>query len=226
MASNEELDAKADAVDGTIYLGEDPSGVPATYAHEFTTPSDVVRVGRINPDPLGAIGGDLAKDFAHVAVSNDNASAVGGSISGGQLKIAGDITLAAGSYYVSEIDLGNGKTLTVDASAGPVKLYMTAGATTMPNSMIIVNPSKPENLQIYSAGTDEIRLQPNNDLVAIVYAPYATIGVQPNGDFLGMLWANQLDIQPNGVFYLDEDAVHLFDGDQPLVRAFWKHVVD
>lgn len=225
-ASNEAMDGKPDAVDGTIYLGESTAGIPASYDDEFTTPATVVRTERINPDPLGLANGALSNEFAFAAVSNDNATAIGGSISGGQLLISGNVTLRAGRYYVSEIDLiGAPRTLTIDATNGPVVIYLTGSAETGPNNTISVNPPLPENLVIYSNSSDDIRFLPQTTFVGFIYAPLASITIQPGGDFLGALWANSVDVAPNGQMYVDLDILNRLSVEGLLTRRSWKHVV-
>lgn len=224
-ASNESMGGKFNAVDGTIYLGESTAGTPASYAHEFTTPATVVRTERIDPDPLGLANGALSNEFAFVAISNANATAIGGSISGGQLLISGNVTLRAGRYYVSQIDLGNHRTLTIDASSGPVEIYLTGSVSTAPNSTISANPPLPENLIIYSNSNAPMQFQPNMSFVGFIYAPLASIRIQPNGNFLGALWANSISAAPTGRIYVDTDFLEQFSAGRPLVRLSWKHVV-
>ena len=212
--SNLEIKAKKDAVDGTIYLGQDGSGNTAEYKYESSTSSEVVHAGVIDNDPLGLVGGPLEQTFKDVALTNHNTSATGGSLSGGQLEISGNVTLTAGQYYVSDIDLGNNETLTIDATGGPVEIYMTGGSKTWPSSRILVNPPIPENLQIYSNSSDQLRFQPDNTFIGIVYAPLAEIQVQPSGDFYGVLWGDICDVQPGGTVYVDMDYV-----DKNLTQA-------
>ncbi|MCE9615111.1 MAG: hypothetical protein K8T26_12605 [Lentisphaerae bacterium] len=223
--SNESMGGAQNAVDGSVYLGEDESGNPATYSHEFTSPAEVVRTTRIDPDPLGAASGQLSNEFVYVSVSNDNATAVGGTISGGQLRIDSDTTLRAGSYYVSDIDLGSHEILTIDATGGPVKIYLTGDVSTQPSSSVTVNPPVPNNFQVYAQGASTIQFQPNNTFIGFLYAPYGSITIQPNGDFYGALWGNTLSIAPNGNFYVDMDFVTQFDMDQPVEFVSWKQVL-
>ena len=226
VASNTEIDGPADAVDGAVYLGEDTSGSPASYAHEASTPSDVVRLERIDPDPLGLIGGDLADTVAALALTNDNHQAVGGVHIGTALKITGNVTLTAGDYYVSEIDLGPHKTLTIDGSAGPVRIFLTGPANAGSNSGIVTSPDYPENLQIYSNASDKLYLAPQTSFTGFIYAPLAELEIKPNGDVKGALWADSMELFPYGEVYIDEDFVNSFDGGLPFQLVAWRHVID
>jgi hypothetical protein len=210
---NESMGGSPDAVDGTIFLGEDRHGNPATYPHETGSLAEVVRVRRIDPDPLGVGDGPLADEFDRVAADNDNDRAVGGARAGGALRIVGDVQLRTGDYYVSRIDLGNHETLAIDAGAGPVNVYLTGPMNTQPNSDIVVDPPVPGSFRIYSNCAAPINFQPRAHFTGFIYAPRASIGVQPNGDFYGALWGRRLAMQPGGNVFIDLDFL---DG---LLRA-------
>lgn len=220
--TNIEMTGDNDAVDGVIYLGEDESGTPATYSHEFTSMADVYRVPRLDPDPLGVTNGFLASEFARVALTNDNALAVGGVLSGGVLTIKGNVTLVGGDYYVSEIDLGNNKLWSINATSGVVNVYLTGPAYTAPNSLISVNPPLPDNLRIFSNSTEPILFQPNSDFIGFIYAPLAEVTIKPNGDFRGSVHAYQLSVYPGGEVYVDMDFINGFTYGAGVEILSWK----
>ena len=49
--------------------------------------------------------------------------------------------------------------------------------------------------------------------MAFIYAPYADASVQPNNDFYGGVWANNVEISPDIDFYVDLDLVDGFPAD-------------
>ena len=224
---NGSMGGNSSTVSGTIVLGENLAGQPASYSHEFSTTQSAVieRTTHIDPDPLGAVGGELAADFARVAAANDNATAVGGVVSGNSMKIQGDVTLRAGDYYVSEINLGNHRTLRVDATDGPVNIYLTGPAYVAPNASIDTGPPLPNNLRIYSNSSSKIDFAPNALFVGFIYAPLATLDIKPNASIYGALWGRDLNISPNGNIYTDND---LFSSmfRTSLVLHSWKQVLD
>lgn len=210
VASNEDIGGKADAVNGTVVLGEDESGVPATYAHEFSPgpKTDVVRVDRMDPDPLGAIDGPLADEFARVATNNNNGDAVGGAPNSPYLTLEGDVTLTAGDYYVDEINIANNKTLTIDASSGPINVYLTGPAFVAVQGDMPVAPHLPDNFRLFSNSSETIEMKPKTDFCGLIYAPLAAVYLAPNGDIYGGVWARSLEIKPGGAFYGDDDLLH------------------
>jgi len=225
VGTNEQMGGNPDAVDGVIYLGEDAAGVPATYPNEGSSLATVVHVPRVDPDPFGIVGGYLATRFTEVAAANDNNQAVGGSSSGGMLEISGNVTLSAGDYYVNKIDLQPQETLTIDATAGAVSIYLSGGANLSPNSSFVMNPPAPDLFRIYSNSAEPIRLMPQTDINGVViYAPLAEINLQPNGDFYGVAWGRELDMQPGGTCYIDVDAVENLSMSGKLERMSWRRV--
>jgi hypothetical protein len=225
IGSNRTVEGDADITAGAIYLGEDSAGNPATYPAELTTAASVYRVPRIDPDPLGLAGGWLAGEFARVAASNDNARAVGGTVSGNSIELSGDVTLVAGDYYVSLIDIGPNKTLRVDASAGPVNIFLTGEALIAANGNITTSPALPGNLRLYSNSSRMIGLKPGGDFVGFIYAPLANVQMEPNGLFRGAVWGMSVNFWPGGDAFIDMDFLEDFVG-RPLELVSWKEVTN
>ncbi len=91
---------------------------------------------------------------------------------------------------------------------------------------MIVNAPIPSNFQIFSSSTETINWQPSQDFYGTIYAPNATVNMQPNGDFYGMIWADLVDIQPNGVIYVDMDAIDSLDSERDIEKVSWRRVLD
>jgi hypothetical protein len=225
VGTNVRMEASPNTVDGTIYLGEDTNGVPAVYSAKTQSTIPVMNVPRINPDPMGVTSGYLAGVFAQVAVSNDNTRATGGKRSGSSLIISGKVTLPAGNYYVSAIDLRSRDVLTVQADAGPVNIYLTGPMLTASQSSIDVRPEDPGNLRIFSNSSLTIQCQPKAQFVGLIYAPLALIRMLPSGDFKGLLWGSELYLAPNGQCYVDVDLMNEMQAG-PLRMVSWKQIFD
>ena len=109
---------------------------------------------RVEPDPLGAVGGPLAASFAHYsnAANNDNAAA---GISGNRLRInAGQsFTLDAGYYYLTEFNLGANASITINSSVDhPVVIFLAGDFRTQPSSVMSSTSHSPRALHIFSKG--------------------------------------------------------------------------
>jgi len=190
---------------GIVGLGEAVDGTDGVLAAagvpliEFGSKD----VDRVDPDPLGAIGGNLAMSFATVSVSNDNDSAspviAGNAISLG----SGDtMTLAEGNYYLTDVTIGSGANLIIDASAGPVNIYLSGAFRADIGSNISIT-GLPADFTLFSNATDNIIFIHNGAFTGTVYAPYANIEMKNGSDVFGMLWGATVDIENGGYIYFD-----------------------
>ncbi len=198
--SNEDLVIRPNTfLDGTFVIGESELGFTGTYP----TSHLVEEMGRVDPDPLGAGGGGaIAGRISASKINNNNASE--SMISGNQLNIKGrkTATLSAGNYYLTSLQIRSKGTLEIDASAGPVNVYLEGGFQTWPGSDINVL-GDPADFRVFSNSSQMIWLRPNNTMKAFVYAPFAEIRVWPGADFYGVIWGQNVDLHPNGNIYID-----------------------
>ena len=166
IASNGDFLTHQDTfIDGSFMLGESAGGVEGSWRE---TPVDgsiiegeaAVACDRIDPDPLGAIGGDLANDFALYSSSgqNDNNNAID-PIRPPQNNVrvnnGGSLILPTGNYYIHDLILNNGATLTINPSSGPVNIYLTGQLEAKTGSSINASGTPPD-LNIFSNSTDPV----------------------------------------------------------------------
>ena len=190
-------------IDGDVGLGDDGAGNEAVYTATGTpiVNGENADVPRVDPDPLGAVGGDLAADFVTYSAANDNASA---GIAGNAISLGnGDnLTLTAGNYYLTSIELKNGSTLNIDASGGEVNIYLTGGFDAKNGSSINITGTPPD-FTIFSNSADTIDFKHGSAFKGTLYAPFANVVVKHSADVYGMIWANELDIKNSGELYFD-----------------------
>lgn len=222
IGSNTEVSTKmATYVDGTLALGADASDVDATWSNTGTpiiNGEAGVTVGRVDPDPLGANDptSDLYQDFIDVVTTNNNTTDTMGNPSplAGSTEINlgnGEvITLTAGDYYITSLILKNGSTLEIDASAGPVNIYLNGildaedGELESKNGSEINNLSQPTDFSIFSNSTQDIVFKHSSNFKGMVYAPNAHVEMKNSGDVYGLVWANSAQIHNSAGFYFDE----------------------
>ena len=221
-------------VDGDVALGDDGAGAKGIYdPHGSPGPTIIGQEGmdvdRVNPEPLGAVGGALATDFATYgnSINNDNAAAspaiMGNSInlSNGQTK-----TLAGKSgganFYLTDLTLASGATLNIDTSLGPVNIYLT-GALDAKYGSGINTTGQPTDVTIYSNATDDITFEHGGDLKGAIYAPYAKVELKNSGDVYGMIWAKDVLIDNPGVFYFDTALKDQFTSSEVCLLS-WREV--
>ena len=132
------------------------------------------------------------------------------------------MTLAAGDYYVNGITLKNGATLIIDASSGPVNLYLEGGAEAKNGSSVNIL-GQPTDFSLFSNGTDSIILKNNGTFKGMIYAPYAFVQVMNSADMYGLVWADYAELKNSGDVYIDEAISEQYMSDT-VSLAYWKLV--
>jgi hypothetical protein len=229
-ASNEEfITGNGTYLDGSLALGEDSSGNQAVWRDKnggaTITGYEGQEISRIDPDPLGASGGDLAATFTTVAGANDNASA---GISGNKINLGNgkSITLTAGDYYLTDLVLKNGAELVVDASAGPVNIYLTGAMEAKNGSQVNYLPAGstvPTDFFIYSNSNKDLTLKNGGDFKGSIYAPGAFVEVKNSGNFYGAIWGETAEVKNSGNIFIDVALLNRAWGSS-VYLASWKEV--
>ncbi len=144
-------------------------------------------------------------------------------------------TLTAGNYYLDELTLGSGDTLTIDAQGGNVNIY--AGAITITQAarlvldvrggtvtiyldgpgifgqphhavqptVIVSGPAA--NVRLFSASDAPLTFAHHGDITGLVYAPFAPVVVRNrSGRGKGLLWAHTVDLGMNRPFTFAVDT--------------------
>jgi len=228
-ASNEEyITNMGTLIDGSLVLGEDASGNPATW-RSTGTPNisgyEGEEIDRIDPDPLGAVGGDLAADFTAAQASNDNGLAVPSSaISGNKINLGNGetITLPSGDYYLTDVILKNGAELIIDPSSGPVNLYL-AGGFEGKEGCIINNYGTPTDFNMFSNSNKDITIKNGGDFSGYVYAPDAFVAVLNSADFYGVIWGEDVELKNGGDVYIDIALLQRYWSDSVYLVS-WKEI--
>ena len=152
-------------------------------------------------------------DMSAAALSNDNTSipltTFGRDplLSSGDLQmVPGDsVTLPAGTYYLNNMILGSGATISF---SGQTVIYVQGNIYA--NGGAILNQTGiPRNLQIYSNGT-VVSLSGNAEMHGVVYAPNARISRSSTTDFYGMLLGYELALSGFGGLHADDSLGVLY----------------
>lgn len=233
IGSNESVVLHNDTyVDGSVGLGKSEDGTNATYSEGGATvtggsPNDVARV---TPDPLGAIGGALEATFTSVSSSNDNGTA-SPAITGNKIDTKDTITLTGKSgganYYLTSLTLKNGGVLTIDATAGPVNIYL-AGSLNADNGSSINLNGVPTDFTVYCnaidmSGSNSVVFKNSGAFKGVVYAPHAGIEMKNSADVFGLIWGSRVDIKNGGQFFFDAALNNKFLSSDYDVIA-WRQV--
>lgn len=219
-------------IDGSLLLGEDPDGVRATWTEmpsggTTITGEPGVPTDRIEPDPLGAASGDLAADFARYAVAgqNDNLTASPPVSPPHNRLLLGNrdvAVLSSGNYYFSQIVIKQGATLTIDASAGPVNIYLS-GKMEAKEGCTINTSGRPTDLSIFSNSDEALILKHEGSFKGVIYAPFADVQVRNSGDFYGSCWAGSVEMKNSGHVYVDLSIRQKFLSNK-IALLSWKEI--
>ncbi len=232
LASNGDFITKQDSfIDGSCQLGATTDGTQGTWTETPTGGSDItgeaaLPTERIEPDPLGASGGDLAVDFISYSVTNDNPLAIPPVPNNTNVRIknGNTVMLPSGNYYIHDLIIDAGCTLDIQATNSPVTIYLT-GQLDAKNGSIINTLAEPGQLRIFSNSTDDITLFNDGDFYGMIYAPYSDVQIMNSGDFYGTAWAQTLEIKNSGEVYVDAALMDAFPGRKIRILS-WKEVRD
>lgn len=233
VGSNTEVSLKNNTfINGDVALG-DAGGSEATLTQTGTpivSGDSGADVDRVDPDPLGVVGGEYANNFTTYSASNDNGMATGDGtpIAANTVSLGNSETMTlsgkagGANYYFAGVTLNNGANLNIDTSAGPVNIYMTGGLEAKNGSGLNVT-GLPTDFAIYSNSSSSLIFKHGSTFKGLVYAPLATIEMKNSADVFGALWANTVDIKNSGELYYDvalKDA--LFSKDMQI--SAWENV--
>ncbi len=218
-------------IGGDVGLGASSGGTDASYTATGTpiVTGGTAFVGRVDPDPLGAVGGELASKFTTYSTANDNASAgtvgiSGTTISAGNSDIVTLVGKAGGAnYYITSLTLNNGATLTVDTTNGPVNVYLTGALEAKNGSTINVN-GLPTQFSIFSNSSSSVIFKHGSEFKGTVYAPYAPVEMKNSADTFGLIWGATVDIKNSGQFFFDEALKDAHQGKDGIITS-WKDVM-
>ncbi len=232
MGSNGHIELKSNAyIDGDVALGDDGTGTEATIEIKTgvaITGDTGIDVDRVDPDPLGVVGGEYAAKFTTYSTSNDNglaSPAIGGtelSLNTGESMILYGKSGGA-NYYLTDIELKNGTTLEIDASAGPVNIFLAGKLEAKEGSTINVSGT-PSDFSIYSNSTDNVEFKHGSTFKGLIYAPYAKVEMKNSAEIYGAIWGKDVEIKASAAIYFDTSLKDKIQSNDLLFLS-WKEVL-
>ncbi len=207
VGSNGQLDFTSHpGITGSVYFngpdagwyGGDPGGYPVVRNGSQITWPTVRQVAQTTP----------AGSLAALAVTNSNASANPPIVNN---SITNSVTLTAGDYYVTNINLTGNNKITLDNSAGPVNIWVgpeggTGTCKFRGGTAAIKTDTDPSKAcHIYVATQSGIDMAGNEEVDALVYAynkdangnNYGYVQNSGNPTLNGQIIANKVDINGN-----------------------------
>lgn len=137
--------------------------------------------------------------------------------------IKGPATLVCDSF-----EMKSNVALNIDASAGPVKFFMTGQFVVDSNTTINNLTQKPSDLEIQmttnnQSGSPLVDLNSNSKIFGTIYAPNANFTLDSNGELFGAIVANYITQDSNYRIHYDEALSGGVAG--PYRARNWREVV-
>lgn len=155
--------------------------------------SDVSAARDLRPPDLRPIDRTIDARVATAAGSNDNAGSDAARIEAGNCGGADPAcTLTNGTYYLDEMALSGGDSLTFDTSGGPIYLVVDGDVSTTGGSPVDVTGSN--RVHVYAAGDYELRTDwtsvgDRGDQIWLYGTSGSTVTLQGGVDFYGVVYA-------------------------------------
>lgn len=241
-------------VDGDIALGASDRGDAAVFTFRATSATldettvtasvgagheiALRRVARINPDPLDAAA--LVEEAElRLVESNNNGSVAEISLN----TLSQSAMLSSGDYYLDEMALGSGATLTLDATSGDVNIYTKslqltddaqliieatgsgtvtfyldgAGSFGLPDASsqpTLTMNGPASHFRIFSRSHEPLSFYHHGDLKGVIYAPFAPVTLSnSSASASGLFWGKTMTL-------LGDAAPFTFDADPAVHEQF------
>lgn len=176
-------------------------------------------------------------------------------VSTGNLSVSGVGTLPSGNHRFGSLLVNNGSSLvvtgpativvddfrlnanssfTVDATNGPVSVYVYNDFLLNSNTLMAATDSMPKNLEVLllsdniidpavTVDLDTVDFNSNAKLFGTIYAPEAFVDVNSNFELFGSLVARQVRLRSNSSIHYDESlATSKSDGDSTWQVVCWR----
>ena len=133
------------------------------------------------------------------------------------------VNLDAGVYYFSDIDFGQGSTLTLTPGAA-VTIYVT-GNIHLGQSSTMNNGGNPMDMIIYSSGTS-LQFDQANVFYGVFYGPNAHTQYDQTTAFYGSLMSGTIKMDQGACFHFDRNLLKYRTGYTHVVeRIAWREVL-
>lgn len=168
----------------------------------FGTGSAVRTVGRVEPDPLGIVGGAYAEKLNDCRSNNDNGMIPRDLVLGNGETVTLVGESGGANYYFTNIELKSGASINIDTATGPVNLFIS-GVFDGKNGTINHASGDPKKFAIFSDTSDPMSLSNTSAFYGLVYAPFADLEIINGAAIYGAILAQTVDVKKSGNFYFD-----------------------
>lgn len=139
-------------------------------------------------------------------------SSIDGNLEDFHLSGNSTYTLHAGDYKASSFSMSGNSTLNIDASGGPVNLYVTGTFNLSGNAKIKVTGNIPANFNINMCSSSTISYSGNSHLYAVINAPASRLNLSGNHGLCGTVHVKNINMSGNSGIHYDTSLGSLGGG--------------
>jgi len=137
------------------------------------------------------------------------------------LRIEGPAQLVIGNLSIDS----NSKVV-IDASAGPVEIYVTGTFEQRSNSSFGPTSGDPSDLALFVAGSGDVVFDSNTSFMGTILAPQRDLRLRSNAQIYGAAAAKSLLVNSNSGIHYDENVARSRSGQPTLEVLWWRPVAD
>ncbi len=140
------------------------------------------------------------------------------------------------NIVISNLDLRSNAQIVVDATAGPVTLYVLDNFIINSNAQIYSTDYRPQNVAInllsdnvinpeVTVQLDVVDFASNSKIYGTIYAPNAAVVINSNFELFGSLVARSVDLDSNCFFHFDEALISATSSGTPTFETVcWRDI--
>ena len=142
----------------------------------------------------------------------------------GPLKIKGPANVVLDGF-----SLRAGGSITIDGTAGPVKIYGTKNFEMRSNTWIRTMSGHAEDCEILLSGNNingsaQINFQSNTEITGTIYAPNAKVELTSNCTVYGAVMAKRVQLDSNAHIHFDENLAYDDNFADDFARISWRRM--
>jgi hypothetical protein len=211
-------------------------------SHTATLNGNSVVTGNTLPSPalldMPVINAPTYTSFGNLVV-NSATTIPAGNRSYGTITVRQNKTLTLtgpGNIVISNLVTNSNANIIIDATNGPVTLYVLDNFILDSNSTIHSTDNKPSNVRLnllsdnvvnpeVTVQLDVVDFNSNSSIYGTVLAPNAHILLDSNFALYGSLMARSLDVDSNSTFHFDEDLMNSTANGNPTFETLsWREI--
>ena len=140
------------------------------------------------------------------------------------------------NFVVSSLTMRSGSKIVVNATNGPVSIYVLDNFVMNSNTQFYSTDYKPQNVKLFllsdnvinpevTVQLDTVDFDSNSSIYGTIYAPTAAVTFDSNFELYGAILARSIDIDSNSRFHFDEALINATASGPPTFETIcWRDI--